>query len=212
MTTLKNFFRNKSVPGLFGTLAYNQESATVAITSTDPAYYAIRSLNEKEADQNLLVTEFTDPFTATFVDPSKYALVDLNVSGSTPQLRKEIQEELNYLNRLRLVKQKDDNTYYVSSLAVFLYNDQGLFSLYSDSLTQQMKLNYITPLVTLLVTYTLPGYYWQAYYAKPRLPTMISATGKLQTVLTEVEALWKELRDHFEPALPISLEEEEEDD
>ena len=92
MTTLKNIFRNKSVPGLFGTLAYNQESATVAITSTDPAYYAIRSLNEKEADQNLLVTEFTDPFTATFVDPSKYALVDLNVSGSTPQLRKEIQE------------------------------------------------------------------------------------------------------------------------
>jgi len=195
MATLTNFFRKAPVPSLIQLLDFNTNKHSVTLKSTDSPYYAVRSLNEKATEANPLETPFGDPF-KDVVDTRSYAKLILG-EGVDPQTRKEVLEEIAYLRRLRLVKDGEDpNTYYVSSLASFLYGEQGLFASNKGERSPSLK-----SLVTLLVTYTLPGYYWQSYYAKPYLPTTISITGKLQTTMTEIESTWNELRGFFDRPL-----------
>jgi hypothetical protein len=181
---MKNFLQNKAVPGLFQKLVFDK---TLTLKSTDSPYYSVRCF--AVGSENPLEKELKEPF-GDVNDARPYALIDLNKEGTIPATRKAILDELAFLKRLRLVHKKDDNTYYVSSLAAFLYKPtDGLFSKDDKDLK---------PLITLLVTYTLPGYYWQAYYAKSYLPQEISMTGQLRSALTDIRALWSELRGFFD--------------
>ena len=196
---VKNFFRNVIVPDTFRRLAYKE---TLTLQSTDSIYYSVRCFARTPEPENPLETELDEPFGPT-KDERPYALVNLNEGGMTATKRKAILDELAFLRRLRLVHKKDENTYYVSSLAYFLYKEvDGLFSIDEKERTRDS----LKPLVTLLVTYTLPGYYWQAYYAKPYLPQEISMTGKLRSALTEIRALWAELRGFFTPPLQVNAQ------
>jgi hypothetical protein len=191
---MKNFLQNKAVPGLFQKLVFDKR---LTLKSTDSPYYSVRCFDRTPESANPLEKELKEPFDDA-EDPRPYALVDLKVEGKDPATRKSILDELAFLKRLRLVQKKDDNTYYVSSLAAFLYKKvDGLFS--KDD--KDMK-----PLITLLVTYTLPGYYWQAYYAKPYLPQEISMTGKLRSALTDIRDLWAELRGFFDRPIQENAE------
>ena len=190
--SLKNFFRNVIVPDIFKRLVFDKN---VTLKSTDSLYYSVRCFALET--ETPLETELDQPF-GDADDARPYALIDLTVEGKTATKRTAILDELAFLKRLRLVHKKDDNTYYVSSLAAFLYKAvDGLF--YKDE--KERTRDALKPLITLLTTYTLPGYYWQAYYAKPHLPQEISMTGKLRSALTEIRALWNELRGVFTPPL-----------
>ena len=193
---LKNFFRNVIVPDTFQRLVYDKK---ITLKSTDSAYYSVRCF--ALTAENPLEKELDQPFSDAD-NAQSYALIDLTVEGRTATKRTAILDELAFLRRLRLVHKKDDTTYYVSSLAYFLYRADGLFSIPDKELTRDA----LNPFVTLLTTYTLPGYYWQAYYAKPYLPQEISMTGKLRSALTEIRALWTEFRGFFDGTLQVNAQ------
>jgi hypothetical protein len=184
MATPINLFTQKPYPPEFADLSYN---TTIPLTSVDLPYFCILSFRGLLPSIPLADDEITVDMD-TFADISDGGWAVVDVSGSKIKT-----QEFEFLERMALGIQVGDD-YYVSKFAYLLYDvSDGLFSNFDSTDTAEEKKAWLTPLMRLILTYLLPGLWWETFYARQYLPDSIGETTRLNANMLEIERELKEI-------------------
>jgi hypothetical protein len=118
----------------------------------------------------------------TFADISDGGWAVIDVSGSKTKMR-----EFEFLERMALGIQLGD-AYYVSKFAYVLYDaTDGLFENYDSTSSAENKKAWISPLMKVILTYLLPGLWWETFYARQYLYEGTGEDTLLNAKLLEIE-------------------------
>ena len=150
-----NTFTKQPVPPQFTDLSYN---VSIDMTREYAPFFSVRSSILKD-EVKVGGKGFADPFKQTRATFAKI---------TDPKAAKD---ELEFLKHFNLVAEKG-GSYYVNDRAKIFYDrTTGLFNGQGTKDYNVIK--------RLLKTYTLPGLFWKAYYARLKLPDTIELARRL---------------------------------
>lgn len=174
MNGRKNLFTKKDIPPIFNNLTYDKP---ITLTSADPIYFAVRSLNDKRAIP-IAGTPYVEPFNPLVDD--EYALIPKEQYDNDTDIR----DEINFLKTVSLVVEREEGSY-ISPLAFLLYDPTNGLFIKNDKKTYG-------DFIQLVLTYILPGRYWTAFQARQWLPNTIRYTHALHVQMQEIEQEWNQ--------------------
>lgn len=189
MATPVNLFTQKPYPREFADLSYN---TTIPLTSVDLPYFCVLSFRGALPSIPLADGEATVEMD-TFADISDGGWAVIDVSGSKTKLR-----EFEFLERMALGIQLGD-TYYVSKFAYVLYDGtDGLFENYDSTSRAENKKAWVSPLMKIILTYILPGLWWEAFYARQYLYEETGEVTLLNAKMLEIEKEYESFAAEFD--------------
>ena len=185
---MRNFFTQQDVPSELIGLTMTD---TVTIDTSHPGYFSYRILLDPAytpyGPDGFANTE-VEHVTKIAADPSGYA-------GNWDVLQKEV----NFLDQLGLIVEKD-GARYVSPLALVFYGSAGLFAdenfeLKMSSLsTPNMRLDFLTPVLNLFSQFVLPGRIMRLKIRRGELPESVHYGHALNEEIAEMDGVLNFIR------------------